>query len=83
VGGGQNSGTLNPGVWTKVMWGWGVFSLTYQVFGTGLPVEVHMYTPIHSSFTLQFGGFFRFAPAGYGDVWFKSPAGGTYTIVPA
>jgi hypothetical protein len=79
----ERSGTLQPGQWTKVMWGWGVYSLTYQAFGTGLPVDVEKYTPIKSSFQLGYGGFFEFSPIGYGDVWFRSGTGGDYQIVPA
>jgi len=77
------SGTLQANQWTKVMWGWGRFSITYQVFGTALPVEVRMYTPFFSSFSLGVGGFFQFSPIGYGDVWFRSGTDGTYVLVPA
>jgi hypothetical protein len=79
----ETTGALQPGQWRKVMWGWGKYSLTYQVFGTALPVQVEMYTPNKTTFTLSFGGFFQFSPLGYGDVWFRSATGGNYRIVPA
>jgi hypothetical protein len=77
---GPTSGPLRAGQWTKVLWGWGTFSAVYQASGQGFPVEVRMYTPFFSTFTLQSGGFFRFSPTGYGDVWFLSPNGGSYAL---
>jgi hypothetical protein len=76
------AGVLSPNQWTKVMWAWGYFKLTYQVSGSAFPLQVRMYQPLYSEFTLQVGGAFQFGPIGYGDVWFFSPTGGSYRISP-
>jgi hypothetical protein len=78
----QRSGTLSPNVWTKVIWGWGIYTVQYQVFGTGAPFEVERYTPILTRFVLRAGDVFEFNPKGYGDVWFRSANGGSYQINP-
>lgn len=83
MGGDSQVSTLDPGAWKRVMWGWGMYTLTYQVYGTAFPVEAHFYTPIYSSRTLNSGDFFDFAVLGYGDLWFKSGNGGTYAFTPA
>ena len=77
----QNTGTLQPGVWTRVMQAWGSFTLRYSVGGTAFPITAHMYTPFPGGdFTLSIGSTFDFGPLGYGEVWFKSDTGGSYSI---
>ena len=78
----QNTGTLQPGVWKQVMQGWGKYDVLYSVVGTSLPVLVHKYTPLYREFTLPLGGTLEFDPLGYGEVWFKSDAGGSYAFEP-
>jgi len=75
----QVSGSLQPNVWTKVVWGWGLFSSDYQGSGAAFPVTVRHY-PVFKEYTLPSLGCFTFQVIGYADVWFNSATGGSYSI---
>lgn len=73
------SGSLQPNVWTKVVWGWGFYSSDYQSAGTAFPVLARNY-PLFKEYTLAAFDCFTFQTLGYADVWFNSATGGNYTI---
>jgi hypothetical protein len=73
------SGSLQAGVWTKVVWGWGFFAEDYQAGGSAFPVSARNY-PLYREYTLQDRGCFTFQVFGYAEVWFMSAKGGAYSI---
>lgn len=73
------SGTLEPGKWTKVLWGWFV-NQSYYVSTSPSPVKVREY-PFYREYTLPLGGgCVTLNAAFYGDVWLYSENGADYYI---
>ena len=80
--------SLPAGRWTKVLWGWGWYSINYSVTVSAPGCEYRTYAPPlpwpSSSGKLSATGSTRIEHAvrGYGDVWFFSPVNATYTLTP-
>ena len=78
------SGHLRAGQWTKVLWGWGYYSVDYGASIDASGGEYRCYTaplpwPV-SSGTLPHVITHRVI--GYGDCWLYSPVEATYYLVP-
>jgi hypothetical protein len=77
-------GSLRANQWTKVLWGWGWYSLAYNISISAPGGEYRCYTtpfpwPIGSG-TLP--GRVIHSVYGYGDVWLFSPTDATYQLTP-
>lgn len=64
------SGQLPANKWTKVMWGWGWYEVTYTISSSAPGGQFRTY-PIYSSGTLPRQ--VTHQVRGYGDVWLYSP----------
>jgi hypothetical protein len=64
------SGSLPAGKWTKVIWGWGWYSVQYAV-RTGAPGGQYRVYPVYSSGPLP--AQITHQVRVYGDIWLFSP----------
>lgn len=80
--------SLPAGRWTKVLWGWGWYSINYTVRVSAPGCEYRTYAPPFpwpsSSGTLSPASATRIEHAvrGYGDVWIYSPTNATASLTP-
>jgi hypothetical protein len=78
------SGSLRANQWTKVLWGWGYYSVNYAASTNSTGGQYRGYTapvpwPISSG---SLPNTITHRVIGYGDVWLFSPVDTTYTLTP-
>lgn len=78
------SGSLPADRWTRVVYGWGKYSVRYAAFTGATGGKYRCYVafvpwPISSG---QLPGEITHTVVGYGDVWLYSPTATTYRLEP-
>jgi len=80
----SRQGILAAGRWTKVLWGWGLYSISYRATTNPPGGEYRCYTT-PSPFPIASGilpGRVKHSVVGYGDVWFFSPVRASFLLNP-
>lgn len=79
------SGPLRAGEWTKVLWGWGYYSVRYTTSTSAPGGEYRCYSPPWPWPTSSGGlpAYITHRVNGYGDCWLRSPVDATYYLNPA
>jgi hypothetical protein len=78
------SGSLRANQWTKVLWGWGWYSVNYNA---SIGVPGGQYRSYSNPFPFPIGSGplparITHSVYGYGDVWLFSPADASYQLIP-
>ncbi|MDX6698625.1 MAG: hypothetical protein QOE65_2022 [Solirubrobacteraceae bacterium] len=79
-----SQGSLPANRWTKVLWGWGFYTVRYHASISAQGGQFKCYSA-PSPFPIASGPLpnrITHTVVGYGDVWLLSPVAASYSLVP-